>query len=66
MLGNEVDTDAGLVEGGRATTVVELGGVPPAAQQTAFAIMLSILKVMTNEKQDGSGRWHMIDIGLGP
>ncbi len=45
VLGNEVDTDAGLVEGGRATAVVELGGVPPAAQQTAFAIMLSILKV---------------------
>ena len=43
MLGNEVDTDAGLVEGGRATTVVELGGVPSAAQQTALAIVLNIL-----------------------
>jgi hypothetical protein len=55
VLGNEVDTDAGLVEGGRATGVVELGGVPPAAQQTAFAIMLNILKVVTTLKQ--GGKW---------
>jgi hypothetical protein len=24
------------------------------------------LKVVGNEKVGGSGRWHMIDIGLGP
>ena len=34
VLGNEVDTDAGLVQGGRTPAVVKVGGVAPAKQNS--------------------------------